>query len=68
MNIVSELVWYQELVTLTNKTAFEFNGRRRSTCILTTYALVDVLQKLGVEARPLRVEATVFPDGGRRRS
>ena len=56
------LMQYQDLVTLTNKIAFEFNGIR-GACLLTAHALVEVLKQLGVEnARPLRVEAAVFPN------
>jgi len=49
------------LVTIANRVAFEFNGSR-DTCILTSFALNDVLQRLQYSSRPLRVEATVFPD------
>jgi hypothetical protein len=56
--------WYQDLAELTNKIAFKFNNCRRFTCILTSYALVDVLRKLGLDnARSLlRVETGIFPD------
>jgi hypothetical protein len=49
------------LVTIANRVAFEFNGSR-DTCILTSFALNDVLQRLEYSSRPLRVEAAVFPD------
>jgi len=49
------------LATIANRVAFEFNGSR-ATCILTSFALNDVLQRLGYRSRPLRVEAAVFPD------
>ena len=51
----------RELVTIASRIAFEFNGSR-DTCILTSFALNDVLQRLGYSSRPLRVEAAVFPD------
>jgi len=41
--------------------AAKFNGAR-DTCILTSYALHNVLQRLGYNSRPLRIEAAVFPD------
>ena len=49
------------LVTLTNRVALKFNGSR-STCILTSFALNDVLRRLGYNSRLLRIEAAVFPD------
>jgi hypothetical protein len=49
------------LVTIANRVAFEFDGSR-ATCILTSFALNDVLQRLGYRSRPLRVKAAVFPD------
>jgi hypothetical protein len=52
---------FQQLVAITNRVAAEFNGAR-DTCILTSFALHDVLQRLGYESRPLRIEAAVFPD------
>ena len=39
----------------------DFSGSR-DTCILTSFALHDVLQRLGYSSRPLRIEAAVFPD------
>jgi hypothetical protein len=41
--------------------AVEFNGSR-DTCVLTSFALHNVLQHLGYDSRPLRIEAAVFPD------
>jgi hypothetical protein len=52
---------FQKLVTITNRVAAEFNGSR-DTCILTSFALHNVLQRLGYSSRPLRIEAAVFPD------
>jgi hypothetical protein len=51
----------QRLVTIANREAAKFNGSR-DTCILTSFALHDVLQRLGYNSRPLRIEAAVFPD------
>jgi hypothetical protein len=51
----------QQLVVTANRVAAKFNGAR-DTCILTSYALHDVLQRLGYDSRPLRIEAAVFPD------
>jgi hypothetical protein len=51
----------QQLVTTANQVAARFNGSR-STCVLTSYALCEVLQRLGYTSRPLRIEAAVFPD------
>ena len=56
-----ELAEFQRLVTLTNRIAFEFNGSR-STCVLTSFALHDVLQRVGYSSRPLRIGAAVCPD------
>jgi hypothetical protein len=53
--------WLQDLVVLTNAEAFACNGSR-DTCISTSFALSHVLQQLDYNARPLRVEAAVFPD------
>ena len=53
--------WLQDLVVLTNAEAFACNGSR-DTCISTSFALCHVLQQLDYNARPLRVEAAVFPD------
>jgi hypothetical protein len=52
---------FQQLVTTANRVATKFNGAR-DTCVLTSYALHDVLQCLGYNSRPLRIEAAVFPD------
>jgi hypothetical protein len=58
---MSEAAILQNLVTVANQTAFEFN-ESRATCVLTSYALHNVLQRLGYNSRPLRIEAAVFPD------
>lgn len=52
---------FTRLVTIANRIALEFNGSR-DTCILTSFALNDALQRLGYSSRPLRIEAAVFPD------
>ena len=52
---------FQNLVTITNPVAAKFNGSR-DTCILTSFALHDVLRRLGYGARPVRIVAAVFPD------
>ena len=52
---------FQKLVTTANRVAAKFNGAR-DTCVLTSFALHDVLQRLGHNSRPLRIEAAVFPD------
>jgi hypothetical protein len=52
---------FQKLVITANQIAVKFNGSR-DTCILTSFALHDVLQRLGHNSRPLRIEAAVFPD------
>jgi hypothetical protein len=52
---------FQQLVTTANQVAVKFNGAR-DTCVLTSFALHDVLQRLGYKSRPLRIEAAVFPD------
>jgi hypothetical protein len=49
------------LVTIANKEAFKF-CRFRDSCVLTSYALNDVLRRLGYDSKPLRIEAAVFPD------
>ena len=56
---------FQKLVTLTNRVAIEFNGSR-DTCVLRSFALRDVLRRLGYSSRPLRIEAAVFPDDRKR--
>ena len=58
---LSEAPEFQKLVTTTNRVAAKFNGSR-DTCILTSFALNDTLQRLGYNSRPLRIEAAVFPD------
>jgi hypothetical protein len=52
---------FQKLVTIANRVAAKFN-RSRDTWILTSFALDNVLQRLGFDSRPLRIEAAVFPD------
>jgi hypothetical protein len=52
---------FPKLVAIANRVAAKFNGSR-STCVLTSFALHDVLQRLGYNSRPLRIEAAVFPD------
>ena len=52
---------FQKLAALTNRVVIRFN-ESRSTCVLTSFALHDVLQRLGYGSRPLRIEAAVFPD------
>ena len=42
---------FQKLVAITNRVAAKFNGSR-STCVLTSFALCDVLQRLGYNSRP----------------
>jgi hypothetical protein len=58
---LSEAPELQKLVTITNRVAAKLNGSR-DTCILTSFALNDTLQRLGYNSRPLRIEAAVFPD------
>jgi hypothetical protein len=52
----------QQLVTIANRVAVEFNEGSRDTCILTSFALHNVLQWLGCNSRPLRIDAAVSPD------
>jgi hypothetical protein len=52
---------FQNLVAIANRVAAKFNGSR-DTCVLTSFALNDVLQRLDYNSRPLRIEAAVFPD------
>jgi hypothetical protein len=52
-------VKFQHLVTIANREAAKFNGSR-DTCVLTSFALHDVLQRLGYDSRPLRRD----PNGG----
>jgi hypothetical protein len=60
-DVGAERTRLQALVTLANRIARKFNGSR-DTCILTSFALNDALQRLGYNSRPLRIEAAVFPD------
>jgi hypothetical protein len=52
---------FQALVELTNQVAAEFN-QSLDCCVLTSFALHDVLRRLGYNSRLLRIEAAVFPD------
>jgi hypothetical protein len=61
MNANKAISDFQKLVVITNQVAAEFNGAR-NTCILTFFALHDVLQRLRYNSSPLRIEAAVFPD------
>jgi hypothetical protein len=47
-----------QIVALANAIALKHNGIQ-TTCILTSYALVEVLRRLGHDAYPVRVEAAV---------
>jgi hypothetical protein len=60
-NIVTLKPKFQKLVTTANQIAAKFNGAR-DTCVLRSFALHDVLKRLGYNSRPLRIEAAVFPD------
>jgi hypothetical protein len=51
----------QNLVTIANAVSRSFN-RCRNTCILTSYALDDVLRRMGLNSYPLRVEGAVYPN------
>src|SRR5262249_511117 len=42
---------FQKLVVITNRVAAKFNGSR-STCVLTSFALRDVLRRLGLARAP----------------
>jgi hypothetical protein len=53
---------FQQLVDIANRIAVKFNDGSRDTCVLTSFALHDVLQHLGYNSRPLRIEAAIFPD------
>src|SRR5262245_39128320 len=55
----------QKIVSLTNAISLEENDGVRDTCVLTSYALKDVLRRLGYNSRLIRVEAAVFPDDRR---
>ena len=50
-----------EVVALTNEVCFKHTGSR-DTCILSSFVLANVLQRLGYNARPLRIEAAVYPN------
>lgn len=52
---------FDELVTIANRVARKHTGDL-GTCILSSVALVGVLEGLGIAARPVRVEAAIFPD------
>jgi hypothetical protein len=52
---------FQTLVVIANQVAAQFNGAL-DTCVLTSFALNNVLQRLRYDSRPLRIEAAVFPD------
>jgi hypothetical protein len=52
--------YMQSLVETANACAYAMLGYRNS-CILTSYALADVLCSQGFNAYPLRIEAHVFP-------
>jgi hypothetical protein len=58
----AEQKWLQRIVSLTNAVSLGFNDGDPATCIFTSYALNDVLQRLGYSSYPLRVEAKVRPD------
>ena len=58
----AEQKWLQRIVSLTNAVSLGFNDGDPSTCIFTSYALNDVLQRLGYSSYPLRVEAKVRPN------
>jgi len=52
----------QQVVNLTNEISLEENNGGRNSCIMTSYALNNVLCRLGYDARPVRVEAAVHPN------
>jgi hypothetical protein len=58
----AEQKWLQRIVSLTNAMSLGFNDGDPATCIFTSYALHNVLQRLGYNSSPLRVEAKVRPD------
>src|SRR5262245_19885501 len=62
---MDKLQKFQELVTIANREAFKFSGLR-ATCVLTSFALHDALQRLGFNYRLLRIQATVTPDDYRK--
>jgi hypothetical protein len=51
----------RSIVQVTHDVSLQYNEGVRNTCIFTSYALADVLQRLGTNAYPLRVEARVLP-------
>jgi hypothetical protein len=51
----------QMLVAIANVVSRSFNHGYRNTCILTSYALDDVLRRMGMNSYPLRVEGAVLP-------
>src|SRR5262249_42480938 len=55
--------WLQDLVILTNEESRKFHDGDPHTCILlTSYALANVLLRVGFVPRLLRVEVGVIPD------
>ena len=58
----AEQKWLQRIVSLTNAVSLKFNDGDRATCVLTSYALNEVLQHFGYSSYPLRVQAKVYPD------
>jgi hypothetical protein len=58
----AEQKWLQRIVSLTNAISLGFNDGDPATCIFTSYALNNVLRRLGYSSSPLRVEAKVRPD------
>jgi hypothetical protein len=56
----SSLTDFQQLVALTNAIALDQHAGEADSCILTSFALIDILRRLGHDARPIRVEAVVF--------
>ena len=50
-----------KIVALTNTIAHQYNGSR-DTCILTSYALTNVLLRKGFNAYPVRIEAAIYPN------
>jgi hypothetical protein len=51
----------RKILALTHDVSLEFNHGYRDTCVLTSYALTNVLRRLGADAYPLRVETGAFP-------
>ena len=58
----TEQEWLQRIVSLANHASLKFNNEERATSILTSYALNEVLRRLGYSSYPLRVQAKVYPD------